>query len=467
MKRSLSALLLLCLLLALSACAPQTAAPAAEASAPVQTAVPAPTPVLTPDPATPVVFADPVLEEHVRAAMDRPDGDITLADALTVTRLDLSMDGNDWSAPRIRDLEGLQAFSNLTFLGLNWALYNDRQGVDLTPLAGLTKLEGLYLCCDEIYDISPLAGLVNMRDLWIWGCSLTDIRALSGMTKMDSLWIKNNYISDLSPLAGMTNLSLLYMEDNVVSDLTPLAGLTGLSELTLARNLVSDYSVLSGISAGLTQKDFEPDQGPQPIAFNDAVLEQRVRELLGKPDGDITVADTRDVTELTLGNQWQETIPEESKIKDISALKYFPGLYKLELMFNDVKDIRPILAMPRLGILDLNGNPLRDLVPVAGCPELTWLNLAGGHYSDLRPLEGLSRLEWLSLSYTPDLRDIGPLAALTGLKTLYLEDDFVDLSPLAGLTNLTTLYVSPSGGQDLSVLKDIYPNLTDKNFEMP
>ncbi|HCG35887.1 MAG TPA: hypothetical protein DER23_06025, partial [Clostridiales bacterium] len=39
-----------------------------------------------------VVFADPLLEEMVRAAMNKPEGDITLAEAEAVTELQLGID---------------------------------------------------------------------------------------------------------------------------------------------------------------------------------------------------------------------------------------------------------------------------------------------------------------------------------------------------------------------------------------
>lgn len=43
----------------------------------------------------------------------------------------------------------------------------------------------------------------------------------------------------------------------------------------------------------------------------------------------------------------------------------------------------------------------------------------------------------------------------------------VEFAPLAGLTSLTTFYINQPAGVDLSPLAAIYPNLTDKNFEMP
>jgi Leucine-rich repeat (LRR) protein len=56
---------------------------------------------------------------------------------------------------------------------------------------------------------------------------------------------------------------------------------------------------------------------------------------------------------------------------------------------------------------------------------------------------------------------------MTGLEQLQLGNTPVsDVTPLAGLTNLKTLELKDTAVTDFSPLKDIYPNLTDKDFEL-
>ncbi|MPN10469.1 Internalin-A [bioreactor metagenome] len=229
-----------------------------------QTDAATPAPVVTEAPATEptaepvVVFTDAVLEAKVREAMGKPEGDITLAEAEVVTELILNMDGSDWAPPRIASVSDLAQFPNQKTLELNWALCNGDEAIDLSPLSGLTKLERLFVCCDNISDLSALAGMTKMKELWIWGNgSISDISALAGMTQTERLWIKGNQIADISALAGMKNLCLLYMEENQITDVTPLAGLTNLTALTLGSNPIADYSPLAGIYPNLTEKDFE------------------------------------------------------------------------------------------------------------------------------------------------------------------------------------------------------------------
>ncbi len=213
------------------------------------------TPEATDEPV--VVFTDAVLEELVRSAMGKPEGDITLAEAEAVTELDLQLEGGA-VVSRVSDLDALKYFTNLTNLNLSWTMYNGGNDVDISPLAGLTKLEGLSICCDDVADISTLAGMTNMKGLWIWGNGrITDISALAGMTNMEDLWIKGNQITDISALAGMENLWRLYMEDNQVTDISSLSGMTKLTSLLLSGNPVEDYSPLGDIYPNLTEKDFE------------------------------------------------------------------------------------------------------------------------------------------------------------------------------------------------------------------
>jgi internalin A len=259
MKKYLS-ILMLCVLVLSTACSQQPKT----SELPVSTETPSQeilesTPVKTPEPAV-VVFTDAALEAKVREAMGKPEGDITVAEAEAVTTLDLQMDGSDYSLPRITDVSDLKQFPNLTGLTLNWALFDSDGGedFDLSPLADLTKLECLYVCCANISDISALSGMTNMKDLWIWGNhNITDISALAGMTQMESLWIKDNQITDISALANMKNLVYLYMEDNQVTDLSPLAGLTKLTNILLSGNPATDYSPLKDVYSNLEEKDFE------------------------------------------------------------------------------------------------------------------------------------------------------------------------------------------------------------------
>lgn len=160
-----------------------------------------------------VRFRDPVFEEAFRKEYGLT-GKITKKDLLKFTSLKLRGKG-------ISNIEDAAMFKNLVTLDLGAA--PDEYGSDtplrnrvsdLTPLAGLTKLQKLNLSDNEVSDISPLAGL----------------------SELTTLGLANNRVSDLSPLSGLEKLEEIYMPGNLVADPRPLFGLGSLRKLTLTGN---------------------------------------------------------------------------------------------------------------------------------------------------------------------------------------------------------------------------------------
>ena len=441
MKKILCAVLTMLLIFSLAAC-----------SEPVQVtkeSLPAVKTEQTPDKDI-ITFSDPVFEAKVRKVIGKAEESITPAIAEGVTYLDLSNPGSPWEGnsdvpetEKIHSLNDLKYFPNLTELNIG-----NNAIEDIGPLSGLSKLEKLEAPMNRIKDISPLSSLQSLKWAVFW----------------------YNGITDLNPIKELENLETFSVFHNSVYDVKPLAGLKKLTCLELKENYIIDFSPILDILPNLTQKDFEAILPTDPVVFTDTVLEKRVRKAMNRPSGAITVGDALKVTELSIGNEWQEKIPKEIQITNISSLKYFANLFKLEIPNHMANDISVVNYMPHLGILDLNGNgDFLDISPTANLHELKMLNIGGYRGKDLSALSGLTQLEWLSLSHS-FVNDIGPLKNLTNLNTLYMEGVAVeDFTPIAQLKNLKTLYLfidTQKYHPDTSVLKEIYPNLTDKNFEL-
>jgi internalin A len=168
--------------------------------------------VCPPPPA--LAFNDPALEKEVRRKAGKAEGELTLGDVRKVRSVDLTRSG--------AEIESLDPciFPLLTSLR---HLYVGRGSItDLTPIKGLTKLEGLRLSMNPIADIS----------------------ALAGMLAMDRLDLGRTQVRDLSPLKKMSNLTELMLDDTPVDNLAPLAGLAKLERLSIKRTRVSDLSPL-------------------------------------------------------------------------------------------------------------------------------------------------------------------------------------------------------------------------------
>jgi hypothetical protein len=233
MNKTRRVLLTLLLTLTLTACETQSAA----------TNV-IDTPYTTSPPASAVVkFADPVLESMVRGAMGKPEGEITLAEAQGVTRMDLtdSLQRQLSETTPVTNLSGLEAFTNLESLDLS-----QNAVTDISPLSGLTKLTALSLAGNPVTDVAPLAKLTNLKLLILSNCQAKDYSVLSNLTNLQVLLLDNSTISDVSPLASLTNLQTLYLD----------------------KSSAEDFSSLENIYTTLANKDFIIPNTLKDLGFN-------------------------------------------------------------------------------------------------------------------------------------------------------------------------------------------------------
>lgn len=144
---------------------------------------------------------------------------------------------------------------------------------------------------------------------------------------------------------------------------------------------------------------------------------------------------------------------------------YLPG--------QEIQDLRPLAVFTNLERLNLERNPISDLTGLSSLTKLKELNLNYNLISDLSPLSSLTNLEKLSLysqesaeiywqaseeerqyPLESNLRDITPLASMTGLRELLLGSNKIgDVSPLASLTRLEKLDLSNNEITDVSSLE--------------
>ena len=100
-------------------------------------------------------------------------------------------------------------------------------------------------------------------------------------------------------------------------------------------------------------------------------------------------------------------------------------------------------------------NPISDVSPLAALTQLTYLSLDDTAVSDVSPLANLTQLTYLDLLGT-DVSDVSPLAALTQLTYLdLLGTDVSDISPLSALTQLTSLSLGRTAVSDVSPLANL------------
>lgn len=274
MKRIFSVLLIALLLVLLAECAAQTAELSEQTESQQE--------ISTSELEKTVVFTDPALEAMVRGAMGKPEGGITLSEAETVTRLNISFDWQRYVAEAvpIKDLNGLECFKNLEILDLS-----GNSVTDITPLAGLTKLTILVLDDDPVADIAPLAALINLKVLAMSGCAARDYSAIANLTNLEMLKLNNSAITDSSPLASLTNLKRLYLGGCLLS-YTPLADIYD--------NLIDKDFI---IASTLSELGFIMDDGIKQAIYDSDQASVRINHAeWGQPDSEMALNCVRVVT---------------------------------------------------------------------------------------------------------------------------------------------------------------------------
>ena len=336
--------------------------------------------------------------------------------------------------------------------------------IDLTPLAGLTALETLWLSSTAVIDLTPLAGLTALETLGLDSTAVSDLTPLAGLTALETLWLDSTAVSDLTPLAGLTALERLWLNSTAVIDLTPLAGLTALETLRLGSTAVIDLTPLAGLTAletlwlnSTAVIDLTPLAGLTALETlgldSTAVID--LTPLAGLTALETLWLSSTAVIDLTplAGLTALETLGLDSTaVIDLTPLAGLTALETLRLDSTAVIDLTPLAGLTALERLWLNSTAVIDLTPLAGLTALETLRLGSTAVIDLTPLAGLTALETLWLNSTAVI-DLTPLAGLTALETLGLDSTAVsDLTPLAGLTALETLGLDSTAVSDLTPL---------------
>ena len=322
----------------------------------------------------PISIPDPnlrtLIEHYLHKRPDSPiyEGEMATLRSLIATR-------EIYKSGGVADLEGIQYAKNLLELDLDanywdaarhrWFNLNDLS--DLSPLAGLTKLQILDLSGsnDSITDLSPLSGLADLRKLWLWNARVQNLQPLAGLTELESLDLgSNDHLSDLSPLSGLTNLRQLYVYNSSISDIAPLANLTNLQDLNAGDNYIDDIAPVAALT-NLVFLDLSYNNLSDLSPLKD--LQKLVSlEISGCSDWAQRVAcrTPPDLTHLSGLNDLEFLTLSQNSLRDLTPLSHLTNLQRLWLRDNNISNLTPLSGMTQLGELDLSQNEISDLAPL-------------------------------------------------------------------------------------------------------
>jgi Leucine-rich repeat (LRR) protein len=311
-------------------------------------------------------------------------------------------------AGTLRDLSPLTRPSGLRVLRFP---RGGRFVVDLSPLAHLQWLRVLQIDSEWVVDLAPLASLTRLQMLSGAFPRVRDISPLVGLAELELLNLHGGErIEDLSPLAGLSSLRTFDLSSERLVDGAPLSRLVGLRQLTLHARLLQSVEPLRALTSLVELKLFDCRRLPDLTAI-DALKELEKLDISLSGQG-------RPAPSLHLP-KLRELVQYELNVRALPSLEGLPALEELTVWLAELETLAGLE----------HGHCLRKLT-LGGSKTLT----------DLRPLAGLTALEELSLDEFEKVEDLSPLAALRSLKRLIIGGARVrDLSPLANLTELRHL----------------------------
>ncbi len=324
----------------------------------------------------PIEFTDKKIERMVRAALDRPSGNLYAAQLASVSGI-----FNDGIEGEIRTLEDLEYLPNLTHLRLNDELLIDDytplttlteleilsmagcalSDGDLSYISGLTKLTELILDDNEISTLEPLSGLESLEFLAAADNELSTTVDIAAFTKLKWLYLANNKLYDLDGLAELNELVALDVSHNAVTDLAPLAGLNKLTDLFLRGNRPNNIKKLSNLPA-LTHLDLSACGLASLSVVND------FKALVS-----LTAEENEIASLSTFTRQVSELYISHNPLVDLSPLKSQAGLQVLEASDTQIADISFLAGNQTLTALDISGTKVTDATALINCPQLTYL----------------------------------------------------------------------------------------------
>jgi len=379
-----------------------------------------------------VDIPDPELDAAIRLALDKPTGDISVADMESLTELDASSYtrwGGTVPAPPIDSLEGLQAAKHLDWLDLSGSYpfgqspcggsANLNTG-DMSPLApltrlvrldlmrnnlesliwpeGLTNLTVLDLSVNSLTDFSVLTGLSNLQKLNLSCNQPTDLSFLSSLTSLQTLDLSYNEITGLALPEGLTNLTTLNLRSTQLTSLTLPEGLLNLATLDLRNNQLTDFHFLTGLSS-LTTLDLSSGTGLTSLTLPEGLSKLTTLTLthnqltsLSLPEG------LTNLTALGLNS---------NQLTSVALPTGLVNLTTLDLGRNQLKTLALPEGLTRLTRLDVRNNPIAYLaVPI--WMDLDNLEILGFPKDQIAFHAGSIRIQANELSWTQGVLQFAP-----------------------------------------------------------
>ena len=193
---------------------------------------------------------------------------------------------------------------------------------------------------------------------------------------------------------------------------------------------------------GLTPDSLQP----QSRTFADATIGQFLKDLVGKPFGQLTEEELQAFNTLKISNR---------EIENLSGVEKLANLETLSVGKNYVSSVAPLAGLEYLTEVDVSTNQIEDIAALGQVPNLTTLSIGGNMVRDVSALASLKNLEHLAISDNL-ISDASPLGKITTLKSLQISDTFIrSLEGFETLAVLEELYLENTFIEDVTPLHSL------------
>lgn len=177
----------------------------------------------------------------------------------------------------------------------------------------------------------------------------------------------------------------------------------------------------------------------ETITFASKLVEEYIRILLGKPEGDITVGDMKTITVFNYDRNYDSRA--SGTITTLDDMRWCVNLEILTVMKQPIASIEPLRNLSRLRELDISNSNVSDLSPLAGKESLQIVYVDCSPVTDASCVLALTNLRIFYGSGT-GIHDISALASTKSLKVFVCENKLDDYTPLLGHTGLIDVVLS-------------------------
>lgn len=325
-------------------------------------------------------------------------------------------------------LEGIQAFSNLEYLSVDYGALED-----ISALSECTNLQGLALIdCDRLMDYSPLMQLTGLKELCIEAAQLKSIDFIREMPDLTLLAVEDSVITDLDALADCPAIDTLSLTGNYrIEDFTGINSLENLVDLTLELNYSNNMP------------SFENLGGLERLSLKYA--------------NDLSVLrNAPKVTWLCLEECSSQELEAITSMQDLAVLEIHGFSYYTE-------SLEPLTRLPKLEVLDLEDTYIYgNINEIFGISTLTYLNLSEVRgVVDFRNLPENENLQYLLLNRA-SLADAETYDEWGGWEGVKLKDHY---ELFRSFPNLIQLSVAGQELEDIAFVEGLpglqYLDITD------